>query len=139
MWEFLALLLTALVFLLVGLAISLPQLATALAPILWTVLAILIGRGIVVYVLPGRHVSNHQRPVSPGRAGGMAARDVLGGTARSCHSRHCLSLPADFPQRTLLQEITFAVVLFTLLVQGTTTELVMRWTGTSASEMASGR
>ena len=31
-----------------------------------------------------------------------------------------LSLPADIPQRDLLQEITFGVVLFTLLVQGTT-------------------
>jgi hypothetical protein len=29
-----------------------------------------------------------------------------------------LSLPADLPQRELLQEITFGVVLFTLLVQG---------------------
>ena len=31
-----------------------------------------------------------------------------------------LALPADVPQRALLQEITFGVVLFTLLVQGTT-------------------
>ena len=31
-----------------------------------------------------------------------------------------LSLPADIPQRALLQEITFGVVLFTLLVQGST-------------------
>jgi CPA1 family monovalent cation:H+ antiporter len=43
-----------------------------------------------------------------------------------------LSLPADFPQRDLLREITFGVVLFTLLVQGTTTELVIRWTGAGA-------
>lgn len=31
-----------------------------------------------------------------------------------------LSLPVDIPQRDLLQEITFGVVLFTLLFQGTT-------------------
>jgi NhaP-type Na+/H+ or K+/H+ antiporter len=31
-----------------------------------------------------------------------------------------LSLPANVPQRDLLQEITFGVVLFTLLFQGTT-------------------
>jgi NhaP-type Na+/H+ or K+/H+ antiporter len=31
-----------------------------------------------------------------------------------------LSLPGDVPQRDLLQEITFGVVLFTLLFQGTT-------------------
>jgi NhaP-type Na+/H+ or K+/H+ antiporter len=31
-----------------------------------------------------------------------------------------LALPADIPQRDTLQEVTFGVVLFTLLVQGTT-------------------
>ena len=36
-----------------------------------------------------------------------------------------LSLPTDFPQRALLQEITFGVVLFTLFVQGTTAERVV--------------
>ena len=39
-----------------------------------------------------------------------------------------LSLPADLPNRSLLQGITFGVVLFTLLVQATTAELVVaRW------------
>jgi CPA1 family monovalent cation:H+ antiporter len=40
-----------------------------------------------------------------------------------------LSLPADFPERDLLQEITFGVVLFTLLVQGTTAEWVIERVG----------
>ena len=31
-----------------------------------------------------------------------------------------LALPADIPQRGLLQQIMFGVVLFTLIVQGTT-------------------
>jgi Na+:H+ antiporter len=43
-----------------------------------------------------------------------------------------LSLPADFPQRALLQQITFGVVLFTLFVQGTTAELVVARTGSRA-------
>jgi len=39
-----------------------------------------------------------------------------------------LSLPADLPNRSMLQGITFGVVLFTLLVQATTAELVVdRW------------
>ena len=33
-----------------------------------------------------------------------------------------LALPADIPQRALLQQIVFGVVLFTLLVQATTIE-----------------
>jgi NhaP-type Na+/H+ or K+/H+ antiporter len=39
-----------------------------------------------------------------------------------------LSLPTDFPHRTELQAITFGVVLFTLVVQATTAEVVVgRW------------
>jgi CPA1 family monovalent cation:H+ antiporter len=48
-----------------------------------------------------------------------------------------LSLPADIPQRALLQEITFGVVLFTLLVQGTTVRRVIdRTIGTPAPDGA---
>jgi CPA1 family monovalent cation:H+ antiporter len=40
-----------------------------------------------------------------------------------------LSLPVDFPERDRLQEITFGIVLFTLLVQGTTAEWVIERVG----------
>ena len=43
-----------------------------------------------------------------------------------------LSLPGDVPDRALLQGATFGIVLFTVLVQGTTAERVMRWAGVSA-------
>jgi monovalent cation:H+ antiporter, CPA1 family len=138
-WEFLAFLLTALVFLLVGLAISLPQLLNALTPIIWTVLGILVGRAIVVYLLLGgtsRIISDRYHPAVP-----VAWLHVMfwAGLRGAVAVAMALSLPADFPQRTLLQEITFGVVLFTLLVQGTTTDLVMRRTGTIAPEAASSR
>ena len=51
-----------------------------------------------------------------------------------------LSLPADIPQRDLLQEITFGVVLFTLLVQGTTVgRVVDRTIGADAGAVRRGR
>jgi NhaP-type Na+/H+ or K+/H+ antiporter len=37
-----------------------------------------------------------------------------------------LSLPADFPQRELLQQISFGIVLVTLLVQAAGAPLVVR-------------
>ena len=37
-----------------------------------------------------------------------------------------LALPVSVPERTLLQEITFGIVLFTLIVQGTTAGWVVR-------------
>ena len=40
-----------------------------------------------------------------------------------------LSLPSDIPNRPLLQGTIFGIVLFTVLVQGTTAERVVRWAG----------
>ena len=45
-----------------------------------------------------------------------------------------LSLPRDLPNRELLQGITFGIVLFTLLVQGTTVNGVVRRSGALATD-----
>jgi CPA1 family monovalent cation:H+ antiporter len=135
-WEFAAFLLTALVFLLIGLVITVPQLVEALVPIGWGVLAILAGRALVVYLVVGgtsRLISDRFHPAVP-----VAWLHVMfwAGLRGAVAVAMALSLPADLPQRSLLQEITFGVVLFTLLVQGTTTELVIRRTGASRAQPA---
>jgi uncharacterized membrane protein len=49
-----------------------------------------------------------------------------------------LSLPTDFPDRAQLQAITFGVVLFTMVVQATTAELVVgRWGGKASGSSTS--
>ncbi len=119
-WEFLAFLLTALVFLLVGLSITVPRLLDSAGPIVVAVLAILVGRVIVVYGLVGgssRLIASRFHRAIP-----LAWLHVMfwGGLRGAVSVALALSLPRDFPQRELVQEITFGVVLFTLLVQGTT-------------------
>jgi CPA1 family monovalent cation:H+ antiporter len=47
-----------------------------------------------------------------------------------------LSLPADLPNRDLLQGMTFGIVLFTLLVQGTTIPFLVRRSGVSTAMSA---
>jgi CPA1 family monovalent cation:H+ antiporter len=47
-----------------------------------------------------------------------------------------LSLPATLPNRELIQGLTYGIVLFTLLVQGTTAGWVVRRSGASASAPA---
>jgi CPA1 family monovalent cation:H+ antiporter len=130
-WEFLAYLLTAVVFLLVGLAIPPARLADSIGPIACGIVGILVGRALVVYVLLGGVSRLAPRP-------GLAARVSTGwlhvlfwaGLRGAVAVAMALALPADVPQRELLQEITFGVVLFTLLVQGTTVEWVIaRTTG----------
>jgi CPA1 family monovalent cation:H+ antiporter len=135
-WEFFAYLLTAVVFLLVGLTIPPATLLDSLGPIAWAVAAVLIGRALVVYALLG---GTSRLTRGPGLAETVPAAwlHVLfwAGLRGAVAVAMALSLPADIPQRELLQEITFGVVLFTLLVQGTTVGWVVdRTIGTNARE-----
>ena len=129
-WEFLAFVLTAIVFLLIGIAIPLDALRGALAPIVWGVAAILVGRALVIYGLLGgtAHLAH--------RFGGAPRLPVSwlhlmnwAGLRGAIATAVALSLPADIPDRTLIQGITFGIVLFTLIVQGATAERVARWAG----------
>jgi len=125
-WEFIAFLLTAFAFMLVGLAISVSDLVGALPWIGWGVVGILIGRAVVVYGLLGGGAALAGR-AGWGRAMPIGWLHVLfwAGLRGAVGIAMALSLPADLPQRGLLQNITFGIVLFTLFVQGTTAELVV--------------
>ena len=129
-WEFFAFLLTALVFLLVGLAIDLPRLIDTLPSIIWGVVAILAGRALVIYVLFGP-ASRLAARLCGGYQVPLAWLHVLfwAGLRGAVAVAMALSLPVDFPERALLQQITFGIVLFTLLVQGTTAEWVIERVG----------
>ena len=129
-WEFLAFLLTALVFLLIGLAIPLSRLADVLAPIAWGVLAILAARAAVVYLMLGGASSLAERLVGRERLP-LAWLHVMfwAGLRGAVAVALALALPAGFPDRAELQGITFGIVLFTLLVQAPSAERVVRWSG----------
>ena len=120
-WEFFAYLLTAVVFLLVGLAIPPARLLDSIVPIAWAIVGILVGRAVVVYLILG---GASRLGVRPGLAEPLPAAWLhvmfWAGLRGAVAVAMALSLPADIPQRGSLQEITFGVVLFTLLVQGTT-------------------
>lgn len=130
-WEFIAFLLSALIFLALGLAISLDLVAGAIVPIAWAVGAVLLGRALIVYGLFGRGAQlmsraapdRFRRAVIPTRW-----LHVLfwGGLRGAVSVGLALSLPPDLPDRELLQGITFGVVLFTLFVQGSTADIVVR-------------
>ncbi|MEO8228828.1 MAG: cation:proton antiporter [Chloroflexota bacterium] len=126
-WEFLAYLLTAIVFLLVGLAIPPARLLDSAVWIGWGVVGALVGRAIVVYVmlrLAVRWLPLDGSPAAlpPGWYHVLFWSGLRGAVAVAA----ALALPVDVPQRDLLQGVTFGIVLFTLLVQGTTAGLVVR-------------
>lgn len=135
-WEFFAYLLTAVVFLLVGLAIPPARLLDSLGPIAWGIVGILVGRALVVYVLLGGASRLTRRPgLARSVPSGWLHVLFWAGLRGAVAVAMALSLPADIPERGLLQEITFGVVLFTLLVQGTTVGRVIdRTIGTTETD-----
>lgn len=123
-WEYLAFVANSLVFLLIGLEVNVPQIITHMRPIAIAVLAVIMSRLVVVYGLTW--VSNRRRHKVPGRY-----QHVLfwGGLRGAISLALALSLPAAFADRELLRVMTFGVVLFTLLGQGTTMSLLLRRLG----------
>jgi len=134
-WEFLAFMLTAFVFLLIGLAISVGSLVDSVGLIAIGVVGILVGRAIVVYVVLGGG-SRIARASGHGRAVPSAWLHVLfwAGLRGAIAVGLALSLPEDLPQRNELQAIVFGITLFTLLVQGATSGALLRRLGLQSAE-----
>jgi CPA1 family monovalent cation:H+ antiporter len=127
-WEFLAFMLTGVAFLLIGIAISLDLLGQAALYIAWGVAAVLVGRAVVAYGLLGGSSRIGQflglgPPIPTGWLHVLNWTGLRGAVAMAL----ALSLPSDVPDRELLQGTIFGIVLFTVLVQGTTAERVVRW------------
>lgn len=109
-WEYVAFLANSAVFLLLGLEIDVPALASAWQPILWAILAVLVSRGVGIYGLSrlGTDIPERWRHVL-----------FWGGLRGAIALALALSLPpAIGPVRSTVLVMTFGVVLFTLLGQG---------------------
>ena len=127
-WEFAAFLANSLVFLLLGLEIEINQLGPNIIPIIVAVLAVLFSRAIVVYGITGTYsyFARLQQKIP------MSYRHVMfwGGLRGAISLALALTLTGEVFGVVFANEIkvmTFGVVLFTLLVQGTTIEnLILR-------------
>ena len=129
-WEFIAFLMTTIVFLLIGLAVSIPQLADAFVPSLWALVGLLVARAAVVYGLLGAG-SRAMARLGWGRA--VPSRWLhliaMGRAARRDRRRPGALVAGGDPAADLLQGIVFGCVLLTLLLQGTTAEPLVRRLG----------
>lgn len=130
-WEYLAFIANSLVFLLIGLDINLPDLLAQLGPIGVAVAAVLLSRALVVYGLTW--LSNRRRPRIPLRYQHV---QYWGGLRGAISLALALSLPASFADRDLVLVMTFGVVLFTLLIQGTTMHSLLKVLGLIEREEA---
>jgi CPA1 family monovalent cation:H+ antiporter len=121
LWEFLAFVANAALFLLIGLAVRTADLRAHPGAVAWGVAAALAGRAAVAYGL-GPVLDRLGFPLD------RAARHLLfwGGLRGAVALAAVLSLPPDFPHRTRLLAMTYGAVLFTLLAQGLTVGPLVR-------------
>lgn len=119
-WEFAAFVVNSMVFMLIGLAADFTQLQPNLSLIFVAIIAVLFSRAVVIYSLTWIHGRFDRRRRVP-----VPYRHAMywGGLRGAISLALALSLTGSvFGQQvvTELQLMTFGVVLFTLLVQGTT-------------------
>jgi CPA1 family monovalent cation:H+ antiporter len=120
-WEFLSFMVNSLVFLLLGLRIHISDMIDKAGPVLLAVLAILVSRAVIIYAVSFFHNRIESTRFIP-----VNFQHVMywGGLRGAVSLALALTLPAiaafEGEVATTLQEMTFGVVLFTLIVQGTT-------------------
>ncbi|NOT49351.1 MAG: Na+/H+ antiporter, partial [Acidobacteria bacterium] len=124
-WEFLAFVANSLVFLLIGLEVNLREIGANIIPIGVALGAVILSRALVVY---GITAITNLRSVNTIP---FAFRHVLfwGGLRGAISLALALSLPIALAEREKVRVMTFGVVLFTLLAQGTTMQFLMKRLG----------
>jgi CPA1 family monovalent cation:H+ antiporter len=122
-WEYVAFALNSLVFLSIGLMVSLPTLLEHWRSIVTAYVVITLARAIVttgiVALLPS-HLRLPRR---------WTAILAWGGLRGALSMVLALSIPESYPQRDLLVTMTFGVVVLSILVQGITVSPALRWLG----------
>ncbi|MEL7054645.1 MAG: cation:proton antiporter, partial [Cyanobacteria bacterium J06588_5] len=129
-WEYLAFLANSLIFLLVGLTVSglqfftqIEQTKDLLGAIALTLITVLIARAIVVFGFSA--ITNRLQPAASVPLS-FQLISFWGGLRGAVCLALALSFNPDFPNRELMLMLTLGVVLFTLLIPGTTIAALLK-------------
>jgi CPA1 family monovalent cation:H+ antiporter len=120
-WEYISFVMNSLVFLLIGLEIHVRELLQNWASVLLAIGAVFLGRAVSVYLLVP--LSNRFAEKIPLRWQHVA---VWGGLRGALALALALSLTTAFPNREQILNLTFGVVIFSILVQGLTIKPLVR-------------
>lgn len=129
-WDFFGFLANSLIFLLIGLELNIERLNQFWVPTVMAIVAVLVVRVLVV-MFSGAVLRYIHKPIPFNWQSVL----VWGGLRGSLALAMALSLPfaiapsSPFPNRDLIQVMTFGVILFSLLVQGLTVEPLLRRLG----------
>jgi len=120
-WEYMSFVMNSLVFLLIGLEIHILELLENWAFILLAIGAVLLGRVLSVYLLVP--LSNRFAERIPFRWQHVV---VWGGLRGALALALALSLNSAFPYREQILNLTFGVVIFSIVVQGLTVKPLLK-------------
>jgi len=120
-WEYISFVMNSLVFLLIGLEIHVRELLQNWTSVLLAIGAVLLGRVLSVYLLVP--LSNRFAEKIPLRWQHVA---VWGGLRGALALALALSLNSAFPYREQILNLTFGVVIFSILVQGLTIKPLLK-------------
>jgi CPA1 family monovalent cation:H+ antiporter len=120
-WEYVSFVMNSLVFLLIGLEVHVRELLQHWTSIVVAIGAVLVGRVLSVYLLVP--LSNHFAEEIPFRWQHVA---VWGGLRGALALALALSLTSAFPYRDQILNLTYGVVIFSILVQGLTIKALLK-------------
>ena len=120
-WEYISFVMNSLVFLLIGLEIHVRELLQNWASVVLAIGAVFLGRAFSIYLLVP--LSNRFAEKIPLRWQHVA---VWGGLRGALALALALSLTTAFPYREQILNLTFGVVIFSILVQGLTIKPLVR-------------
>lgn len=123
-WEYIAFALNSVIFLLIGFEVSPLSLVASWAVIAIAFIAVLVGRAMVIL---GITVLLRRTTERIPTVWGVAL--TWGGLRGALSMVLALALAPDFPERPLLVTMTFGVAIASILIQGISMPVVLRWLG----------
>lgn len=121
-WEYLAFALNSIVFLLIGFEVKLASLLATWKPIVLAFLAVIVARAFIVY-----GVTLLLRPTKGRIPWSWATVATWSGLRGALSMVLVLGIDADFHHRELLVNLTFGVVILSILLQGLTMGPLLKW------------
>jgi CPA1 family monovalent cation:H+ antiporter len=128
-WEYVGFVANSLVFLLMGMTLGSTRIGASFSTIAIVVALMLVGRAVAVYPSCALFLKSRSRLPIP-------CQHVLfwGGLRGALALALVLGLPESFPGRQEIVTVVFAVVAFSVLLQGVTVGPLMKWLGIARSD-----
>jgi len=132
-WEYVGFVANSLIFLLIGVNLVAHHVFTVVSVACLTIILVILGRALAVYGCCAAFVqTKHRVPLF------QQHLLVWGGLRGALALALALSLPAALPERDNAISVTFAVVAFSILVQGLTMTPMLRYFGELGQRSANG-